>query len=123
MPTCSQRATFLTTNQVYSTNCATKAHPHTPEPPTCGGSRLSSWMDSIWPSFSAAPLSRHSAAASRSALSSDRKEEYRLSLLSLETLHTNSHIWLVSRWLGGHMAWCHTSHGLVVKDGAGGDRW
>lgn len=33
------------------------------------------WMDSIWPSLSAAPRIRHSALASRSALSSVMREE------------------------------------------------
>ena len=40
---------------------------------TCGGSTFSSWMLSIWPIFSAAPLIRHSASASLSALLWDKK--------------------------------------------------
>ena len=37
---------------------------------TCGGMTDSSWMESIWPSLSAAPRMRHSATASRSAFAS-----------------------------------------------------
>ena len=42
---------------------------------TAGGSTFSSWMDSIWPSFRAAPRMRQSASASLSAFCSVR---YRL---------------------------------------------
>lgn len=40
-----------------------------------GGSRASSWMLNIWPSFSAAPLILHRASARRAALASDTREE------------------------------------------------